>query len=298
MSVRSETLIGLVKQDDPIPLVWNELWDIWAPAGSTVKEHYGPEREQESVQLERVLLQVYSELYHDELPWRCVNDTEMRVPKDGTFILMDGMSVREAALFVKDLKDDGYDPSIDHSYATVPSNTTPYKQSVRYNDKKREHKVTTVTDQDPQLDGDEKIIWCRFPDSLIENIQEGKTKMSDFENEYQKTISVLRSLLSQLRTDRAVIGSDHGYVRLDGYSIPIGDSQQDALKSIFAGDRSVSVDEANADNLIDQDIVIESDGYYLPTARYTWPVRGKYSVYEHGGMSLIECLTPRLEVKL
>jgi hypothetical protein len=296
--VTSETLINIVEEEDPIPVVWDELWDIWAPAGSTVQDHYGSEREQASVQLERVLLEVYSELYHDELPWRCVNDTEMEVPEDGTFIVMDGMSVREAALFVKDLQEDGYDLSVDHSYATVPSNTTPYKQSVNYSEKERDHNVTTVTDQDPQLNGDEEIVWCRFPDSLIENIQEGKTKLSDFEEAYQKTVTVLRSLLSQLETDRAVVGSDHGYVRLDGYSIPIGDSKQDALKSVFGGDRSATIDEADAENLVDQDLMIESDGYYSPTARYTWPIRGKYSVYEHGGMSLVECLTPRIEVKI
>ncbi|RLM76622.1 alkaline phosphatase, partial [Halorubrum sp. Atlit-8R] len=32
--------------------------------------------------------------------------------------------------------------------------------------------------------------------------------------------------------------------------------------------------------------------------RYTWPARGKYSTFQHGGLSLLECITPRIEVTL
>jgi len=86
--------------------------------------------------------------------------------------MMDSMSVREASLFVQFLEDEASELSVSYSYPTVPSETMPFRDRVGYSDLKREYKTASVKSQDPSLDGDERIIWCRFPDALLENIQE------------------------------------------------------------------------------------------------------------------------------
>ena len=48
--------------------------------------------------------------------------------------------------------------------------------------------------------------------------------------------------------------------------------------------------------LVDEGYVIEYSGYYLIKSRFIWPVPGKYNVYLHGGISLMECYTPIIEV--
>jgi len=71
-----------------------------------------------------------------------------------------------------------------------------------------------VQSQEPSLDGDERIIWSRYPDALLENIQEGRTKLSSIEEMYEKSETALRNIIDQLDTDSLVITSDHGYARL------------------------------------------------------------------------------------
>lgn len=296
MKFRTDVLTRLVEDDDPVESVWDAMWGIWSPAGESVADHYG--RENQMVEYEHLLLDVYEEFYTDILPDRCVNNASLDIPDDGAFVVMDAMSVREAGLFVDFLADEGYDPSVGYSFSTVPSETTPYRERVGYSDIKREYKMGTVKSDDPSLDGDEDLVWCRFPDALLENIQEGKTKLSSIEEMYEKTERTFGRILDQLDAGQIVVGADHGYVRLDaGNTFPVTEPQKNRLQETFSG-RFVSVAETNADDLVDESLVVEADGYYMPIGRYTWPARGKYSTFTHGGLSLPECITPRITFTL
>jgi len=293
---RTDILTQLVEADDPVESVWGTMWEIWSPAAESISSHY--EREGQMVQYEKLLLDVYEEFYTEALPSRCVNNASLDIPEDGTFVVMDAMSVREAGLLVSFLKDEGYDPAVSYSFASVPSETTPYRDRVGYSEIKRGHKVGTVKSDDPSLDGDEDIVWCRFPDALLENIQEGKTKLSSIEEMYEKTERTFERIINQLDSARIVVGSDHGYVRLDaGHTFPVTEPQKTRLQETFSG-RFVSVAEANADDLVTEGLAVESDGYYMPIGRYTWPARGKYSTFTHGGLSLAESMTPRISITL
>lgn len=299
MTWTSERLRALVEHDDPVEVIWEALWDIWeSPDGPD--EQYASQREWETVELERTLLDTYWEFYSEVLPWRCVNEASISVPDEGAFLVMDAMSVREAGLFAEILDDQGYEVSVGYSYATVPSETTDYKNRIGYAALEREHPSETVRSRSPSLSGDERLVWCKYPDSLLENIQEGKTEISTFEEAYADTEDVFCSTLEQLDADRVVVGSDHGYIRAEsGFNFAIGEQAKNRLKETFGGSRFVRVDETegDGDGLVSNHLAVEADGYYLPVGRYTWPVRGKYSTVQHGGLSLIECLTPRLEVQ-
>ncbi|WP_280585077.1 alkaline phosphatase [Halorubrum sp. Boch-26] len=294
--MRTESLTRLIESDDPVPAVWDTLWDIWYPAGDDVTEHYG--RETDAVSYERLLLDVYQEFFTDVLPDKCVNEASLDIPEDGTFVVMDAMSVREASMFVDMLEDEGHEPETGFSFSSVPSETKFYRDRVDYSQIKKDHKTADVKSQEPSLDGDEEIIWCRYPDALLENIQEGKTKLSSIEEMYEKTETALQAILDQLDTDRVVIGSDHGYARLDsGHTFQISDSEKSALQETFSG-RFESVGDVDARHLVNAGLVVEADGYYMPIGRYTWPARGKYSTFQHGGLSLAECLTPRIKLDI
>lgn len=296
MKFKTEALTDLVETEDPVNSVWQAVWNIWAPPGDDIGSHYS--REPQMVEYERLLLDVYSEFYTDILTDKCVNEASMNVPEDGTLIMMDSMSVREASLFVQFLQSGDSDLSVGYSYSTVPSETMPFRERVGYSDLKKEYKTASVKSQEPSLDGDERIVWCRFPDALLENIQEGKTKLSSIEEMYEKSETALRNIIAQLDTDTLVITSDHGYARLDsGHTFQISDRQKNRLQDIFSG-RFESVGEVNADDLVEEGLVVEADGYYMPLGRYTWPAGGKYSNFQHGGLSVSECITPRITVNL
>jgi hypothetical protein len=293
---KTEALTDLVEAEDPVCSVWQAVWNIWAPPGGDVGSHYS--REPQMVEYERLLLDVYSEFYTDILTDKCVNEASMNVPEDGTLVMMDSMSVREASLFVQFLQGEDSDVSVGYSYSTVPSETMPFRDRVGYSDLKKEYKTASVKSQEPSLDGDERIVWCRFPDALLENIQEGKTKLSSIKEMYEKSETALRNIIAQLDTDTLVITSDHGYARLDsGHTFQISDRQKTRLQDTFSG-RFESVGEVNADDLVKEGLVVEADGYYMPLGRYTWPAGGKYSNFQHGGLSVSECITPRITVNL
>lgn len=295
MTTNEATLRRLIDDEDPVPAVWDELWNIWSPPASDVSEHY--DREKDSVNFEWLLHRVYEEFYIDLLAQRCVTEPSLSVPEDGALVIMDAMSVREASLFVKVLREEGWDVDVDFDYATVPSETLPFRERVGYDEQKGQHKSTHISSQTPNLNGDEEIVWAPYPDTLAENIQEGHTELSSVEEMYEKTEAVLRSILDQLDARHISIRSDHGYVRLEsGHTFPISEGQKTRLKEVFSGSRYASVDEIEADDLVDEGLLAEADGYYLPVGRFTWPARGKYTTYQHGGLSLTEVLTPKLEV--
>jgi hypothetical protein len=296
MKFKTEALTNLVEAEDPVNSVWQAVWNIWAPPRDDIGSHYS--REPQMVEYERLLLDVYSEFYTDILTDKCVNEASMNVPEDGTLIMMDSMSVREASLFVQFLQSGDRDLSVGYSYSTIPSETMPFRERVGYSDLKKEYKTASVKSQEPSLDGDERIVWCRFPDALLENIQEGKTKLSSIEEMYEKSETALRNIIAQLDTDTLVITSDHGYARLDSsHTFQISDRQKNRLQDTFSG-RFESVGEVNADDLVEEGLVVEADGYYMPLGRYTWPAGGKYSNFQHGGLSVSECITPRITVNL
>lgn len=293
--MKTEHLRQLVEDDDPVDGVWNLLWDVWSPPADETSAHY--DRETESVDTEWSLYNMYEELYTNLLPDRCVTEPSLIVPDEGALVVMDAMSVREASLFVKALESEGYETTVDYDYATVPSETQPFRERVGYADLKRKYETTHIKSQDPSIDGDERIVWSPYPDTLAESIQEGKTEIGSVEEMYEKTEQVLLSVLSQLEADRIQLRSDHGYVRLEsGFGFPSSDRHRSRLQEAFSGGRHVSVGEVDASDLVEAGIVAEADGYYMPVGRFTWPARGKYSTFQHGGLSLIECITPSINI--
>ncbi len=57
------------------------------------------------------------------------------------------------------------------------------------------------------------------------------------------------------------------------------------------------MENADLSEHINASYVIAFSGYYLVKSRYAWPVPGKYNIYLHGGVSLMECFVPVIEVK-
>ncbi|MFB6243334.1 MAG: alkaline phosphatase [Halobaculum sp.] len=302
--MRDEHLQSLITADDPVAVAWDALWELWSETPETAADHYSKTRETAAVDLEWRLYRVYEELFTEVLPERCVSRPALSVPDDGALVVMDAASVREAALFVEALVDAGYETHVDYDYATVPSETTPFRERVGYDALRREYESTKVSTTEPTLRGDERVVWAPYPDTLVESIQEGKTEKATPAEAYEKTEHALVQILSELDTDRVVIRSDHGYTRLaSGLGFPASEDVQNRLQDVFSGGRSVGVGEldetalATAESLADDGVVAEADGWFAPVGRFTWPARGKYSTYQHGGVGLTEVLTPKITVE-
>lgn len=58
------------------------------------------------------------------------------------------------------------------------------------------------------------------------------------------------------------------------------------------------MDEANADVLVKNGFAIAYNGYYILKSRYISTGTGQYTTYMHDGISLMECLVPKITLEM
>ncbi len=61
--------------------------------------------------------------------------------------------------------------------------------------------------------------------------------------------------------------------------------------------RSIPDKNIDADKLVKAGLLVGYNGYLIAQSRNIWPISGSYGVYQHGGCSLMECITPKLKIK-
>ena len=278
----------LVAADDPVPVIWNYLCELWRPDEESGTAYF-KQGEKRTMYLEKVLGTSYPELYGEILPDRCTRCNFDVDAVDVPVIWMDGLSLREALLLCRDL-DAACDLSF--AYSRLPSETGFYKEAVFY---PWDAKTVELKDVDYLwLDGDERGVWCPIPDKELEDIK-GRVKVRTQVDIYEKSLEVLLAICGALYGDEFTVISDHGYISTETHFLPLPRRWKGAMKNIFDGSRYAEA-ETKADELIEAGYVVEHEGYHLVKNRYAWATRGKYKVMLHGGISLLECLVPVLRV--
>lgn len=115
---------------------------------------------------------------------------------------------------------------------------------------------------------------------------------------YKIVEKIVLEIISQIKSHKIIITSDHGYIRTEaGYVFSVTEKAKKKLQTIFGSKRYVKMDSLEVKDLINAGYVEEFNGYYVVKSRYLWPISGKYSIYIHGGLSLMECFVPVLEVE-
>lgn len=298
MKLKTDFIESLVKEDNPLPLVWEFVREnIWDTQADVNIEDYYWEGEKRINEFEKTLNAIFGEFYTEHLPSQCLHANKKIVEEDFATIIMDGLSLREAALLIPVLKDKGYVVEEQFGTSAIPSETLPFREKINYRQLKKDLKNKDIATMDESISGDEEFIWCRFPDAIYESIQAGKTKIANIKEMYEKTSSVLLKLVDGLDSN-LVVTSDHGYIRTEsGCTFQVEDSSQQKLRTNLGGARYKDMDDKDLDHLVSEGWLVSYDGKYLARARTTWPVQGKYSVFNHGGISIMECITPRIIIK-
>lgn len=281
-------LTQLITAEDPIPVIWEFLVQLWASIDDP--EDYFQEGERRTMYLEKVLDAAYPELYTELLPRCCTKKMLDPLSLEAPLVWMDGLSLREAILLSRDV------PGIaefTYSFSGLPSDTNTYREKVFnvMSGKRRELKDLTAI----LLDGDEVAIRCPLPDSELENIV-GLVSGRTLTEIYDDTKRALLSILDELGTGPVLVTSDHGYINTRTHFWNPGKRAAGALKNVFDGGRSAP-QETDAGQLVKQGYMICYGDYYLARGRYAWPTGGKYKVMLHGGVSLLECLVPLMKIE-
>jgi len=143
------------------------------------------------------------------------------------------------------------------------------------------------------------LLWSSFPDSTYRD--SGARFENHFENIHTLFETAWINTVQQIKGKRKiVITSDHGYIYFGtGMDFPRNHPDLLELNRYFGNDRSVSIS--------DRGLPPESDDIYIDAARNVAMVKGRIKtrstgeaaakLYKHGGLSLMEMLTPWIVLK-
>lgn len=278
----------LVEADDPISETWKilvELWDV----NMDINEYF--RQEDVASEFERELNSVFFEVYgylYEQIKKASI---KAKLP----LIIVDGMSIREGNLLSRDLKENGY-KIIEYNYSVsaLPSNTQSFR-------KRMATKFIEIKSGELPSELDFSVpIWISYPDQILHHA----AGIIPPPEAYEKTKKLLLQILGKIRGEEATIVSDHGYIMLNSVW-PLASSDRKFLKEhVFGNNRYTKRDEIDGKyltklNKIPKDIsyVFINDYHCYIRGRYFWPVGG-YSKVAHGGLSLMECLVPRIKVRV
>ena len=297
MKLNTEFIKQLIKDDNPIPIVGKKLLELWlnlAQRENNLSDYYY-KGEEKAKTFEEFILKSYSEFYSSLAKTCLKGKTVFQTFSDCCFIIMDGLSLRESALLYKNLQKKGLKVSHSFNYSSVPSDTEMFREKIEIPISRF---IQINNPNYIKLSGEEKYIWSYFPDIMLDKIKTGHTVISSLEEMYKLVEKIVLEIISQIKFNKIIISSDHGYIRTEaGYVFSVGEKAKKKLQTIFGSKRYVKMDSLEVEDLINAGYVEEFNGYYVVKSRYLWPISGKYSIYIHGGLSLMECFVPVLEVE-
>jgi hypothetical protein len=276
----------LIECEDPVKEVWDILIELWR----TDSLDYFKQEEKASEfewQLNRIFFEFYDYL-QEQIEHATFNFTT-------PLIIMDGMSIREANLLVKDLEEAGYDV-VEYGYtlSAIPSTTESFRRKAEI-----EYIEIVSGKIPPDLDF-RKPIWLSYPDEILHHA----VRILPPQKAYEETRKALFNILKLAGRGEITIISDHGYIMSDAVW-PLTDSDRKFLKEkIFGSNRYVKISQVDSEaiewlNKLPRDsrYATRSNEYYCVRGRYFWPISGYGKLILHGGLSLMECIVPKIRVR-
>ncbi len=296
LKIPNKIVENLIEKENPFPTIFHYMTqEIWQPK-ENLSEYFQQDRE--AKEFEKFLQDTYFELFTEEIPKYTSGGLDVDLENE-KLVLLDMLSTREAVLLKDYLEDKGYEVELNYSFSAIPSDTESFKKKIDLPQKKKDHKFRKINDsQNFSLDGDEEFVWSSFPDSWLEDMQKGKKVKADEKEVYRHTEEHLDEILDQLEGREIVVTSDHGYnVAKPAFQFNLAKEDQQKIKEIMGNNRAVKDEEIEADKLVDAGFLVRYNGFLMAQSRNIWPIKGPYSVYQHGGVSLLECMTPKLKIK-
>lgn len=269
--------------------------DIWKPKDD-IESFYGQEGKMKDFEL--FLTRTFDEIYTNLLPKYCTGKG-YKIDLENTIVFLDSLSIREVVLLRKALDKNKIKNKLTYSFSAIPSITKFYKNKIEFDKIKKKGKLTEIKNlKSFKIDGDEKIVWSDFPDAMLESLSKGKTILGTITQTYQEIENMVLKIIDELNAERIEIMSDHGYVRHQGaYTFQMNKKDQKKVKEVLGGKRYASSSEVGEIPKGMKNFLVEGNNCYMAKGRYVWPISGKYSKIQHGGVSLIECMTPRLIIE-
>lgn len=233
-------------------------------------------------------------------------------------VVFDGLSLREIPMVLRLAEKSGFQVTlVDTSLSAIPSETMDFierelpcgriapSQIVNRKELKEKGIVSIYTSDITQtISGDcetsSLLIWTSFPDSTYND--SGAKFENHFENIHALFETACMNIVQPIKgKQKVIITSDHGYIFFGtGMDFPRTASELKDLNTFFGNDRNVSLEA-------DSKIPKSSDIYEVPSRKVAM-VKGRVRtrstgeaasrLYRHGGLSLMEMITPWIELEV
>ena len=304
-----------------IPWLWEWLiTDIWSIEryGKLTAIDYLREGEKLICSIEEILSaaadRTYTELIRRIQPDRailnCLSD------KNTAVIIFDGLSLRELPLIHSLATKSGYTIKVTgYSLASLPSETNefindnlgvgrigPSQLHSRKELKEKGIKVVYAESSTaaPQLDYNAPLlVWSAFPDNTY--FDSDARFAEHFENMHALFETAWINLVQAVRNKkRLIITSDHGYVFFGtGLDTQRSNREQKILNDFFGNDRNKDITGVTVPDHTDI-FVDSSKNVAVLKGRVKTHSSGTagQKLYKHGGLSLMEMLTPWVEMEV
>ncbi len=237
---------------------------------------------------------------------------------DTAVVVFDGLSIREVPMILSLSDKSGLPVSlIATSQATIPSETmdfierelpcghiVPSQLQTRKELKEKGIAVIYSKDITHPLSGEYEnsplFVWSSFPDVTYKD--SGARFESHFENIHTLFETAWMNIVQAIKgKQRIIITSDHGYIFFGtGMDFPRSSSEMKGLNAFFGNDRNVSLEEKPDIPVSDDIYICESQKIALIKGRVRTKSTGDAArkLYKHGGLSLMEMITPWIELEV
>lgn len=308
----------LTRPDARLPLV--EKWlreNVWSESNfrSLSRQEYLTKGEREVLRLEEVILNsawnVYDEIVAASINAASIFNEIERDPKTAV-VVFDGCSIREVPLLIDLAEKTGFKVMLSRfDYGALPSTTESYVEQRILGKKlapshlpgRKELKSLGISAyyydtsiRSFELSGNSLLLWSSFPDGTYMNFE--ARSANHFEAiTHQFDVAWKNTVLAVPRDHRIIITSDHGYAYF-GAGLESERKAQETLR-ILDNDRFKEFD-GNGFSFDSTELqVIPSRRVAMLRGRIKNRPQGPAAnkVFRHGGMSLMEMLTPWIELR-
>ena len=231
-------------------------------------------------------------------------------------VVFDGLSIREVPMILT-LADKSGLPAllIGTSQSAIPSETMDFVErelpcghiapsQLQTRKELKEKGIIVIYSGDitqpisGEVEGSPLLVWSSFPDLTYKD--SGAKFESHFENIHALFETAWMNIVQAIKgKGRIIITSDHGYIFFGtGMDFPRSPSEMKALNAYFGNDRNVSLEEKPTYPVSDDLFVVQSQNVAMVKGRIRTRSTGEAAskLYRHGGLSLMEMITPWIEL--
>lgn len=230
-------------------------------------------------------------------------------------LILDGLSLRELPWLLEGAKARGFNlHHVTANASELPAETTPFAKALGFSSRSQlqnnggglSHHLQPAQTESVDMpwkdcetlvnSSPNWIFWHHYPDSKIHDgsgAGQGLSPLTRHISE-QLTSDDFWAFIEKLATGRRlVITSDHGYAATEVFTDAEGDVSQ-FLKTTFSSGRSkAGVIDTGA---FVPPVAMQIDSHVMTVGRWKWKSQGGYPTLTHGGLSLLEVLSPWVEI--